>query len=614
MGIYIFKKEDAQRFASENGFHAKVKGNELIFPECPYCHARSGNDKNKFAINLMTGQFHCWRASCGARGNMITLSKDFDFSLGKEVDEYYKPRIFRTFKAKAADIEVTDPAVKYMQSRGISKTVTEKYQVTESEGNLVFPFLDQDGSVAFIKYRNPNPKPGQNKEWCEANCKPILFGMHQCNPENDTLIITEGQIDSLSVAEAGFENAVSVPTGANGFTWIPYCWDWMSHFKKIIVFGDHEKDHITLYKDIAIRWDSKVWHVREEDYLDCKDANEILQKYGAEQIKVCIENAVRKGINAAKDLSTVKYVNPDDIEKLPIGIPCVDNDILHGGVPFGQLLLITGKAGDGKSTFASQILLNALDNNCKCFAYSGELPNSLFKSWMDHQAAGPNDDSESSNWERKDDESLRLKESAIEKINKWYENNIWIYDNEIALMEDQESLSELLERVINQYEVRVILIDNLMTALDLEPIDSTEKYEKQSLFMKKLTRLALKYNVLIILVAHQRKNGNSNVNDNVSGTADIANLASVVMSYDRGKREEDSPDVRKLKITKNRLYGDLNTEGITLNYDPLSKRIYATDAELIRFYSWETNEMGMKEVDSEPLPFGNSFLHEEVPF
>ena len=211
---------------------------------------------------------------------------------------------------------------------------------------------------------------------------------------------------------------------------------------------------------------------------------------------------------------------------------------------------------------------------------------------------------------------MRLKESAIEKINKWYEGNIWIYDNEIALMEDQESLSELLERVINQYEVRVILIDNLMTALDLEPIDSTEKYEKQSLFMKKLTRLALKYNVLIILVAHQRKNGNSNVNDNVSGTADIANLASVVMSYDRSNIVGDSPDVRKLKITKNRLYGDLNTEGITLNYDPLSKRIYATDAELIKFYSWETNEMGLKEVDSEPLPFVSSFADQDnsVPF
>ena len=615
MNIYTFKEEDAKRFASENGFRTRRKGDELIFKECPYCHNTSRSDKEKFSINLRTGQFHCWRASCGVKGNMLTLARDFNFSLGNTVDEYYSPRTFRTFKIK--EIEVTDPAVEYMQSRGISRAITEKYKITESDGNMVFPFLDQDGSVTFIKYRNPNPKPGQNKEWCEPNCKPILFGMYQCNLDNDMLIITEGQIDSLSVSEAGYENAVSVPTGANGFTWVPYCWDWMNQFQKIIVFGDHEHDHITLYKEISSRWDSKVWHVREEDYLDCKDANEILQRYGVNQIRACIENAVQKPVPKARDLSAVEYINPDDIEKLPTGIQCID-EVLHGGIPFGQLLLITGKAGHGKSTFASQLLLSALDNNCKCFAYSGELPNYLFRSWMDHQAAGPNDaDPDVSNWERNDKnkDKLRLKASALNKINDWYRGNIWIYDNEAALLEDEEPFLKFLEKVINQYGVRVILVDNLMTGLDLEPIDSSEKYEKQSLFMKKLARLALQYNILIILVAHKRKNnGSSDVNDSVSGTADISNLASVVMSYERGNKE-DADDIRRLKISKNRLYGTLTQgDGLELKYEPLSKRIYATEQEKNRWYSWETNELGMKEVDSEPLPFGNSFLHEEVPF
>ena len=601
MNIYNFRVEDAKRFASENGFRTKQKGDELIFTECPYCHSSTRGDKEKFSINLRTGQFHCWRASCGAKGNMLTLAKDFNFSLGNTVDEYYTPRSFRTFKPR--DIEVTEPAVKYLQSRGISKTVSERYKITENDGNLVFPFLDQEGCVTFIKYRNPNPKPGQNKEWCEANCKPILFGMYQCNLENKTLIITEGQIDSLSVSEAGYENAVSVPTGANGFTWVPYCWDWMNQFQKIIVFGDHEHDHITLYKEISSRWDSKVLHVREEDYLDCKDANEILQRYGVKQIKACIENAVQKPVPKARDLSTVEYINPDDIEKLPVGIQCID-EVLHGGIPFGQLLLITGKAGDGKSTFASQILLSALDNNCKCFAYSGELPNYLFKSWMNHQLAGPNDDSETSNWERNKKDELKIKNASLDKINDWYRDNIWIYDNEAALMEDEEPFLKFLEKVINQYGVRVVLVDNLMTGLDLEPIDTSEKYEKQSLFMKKLARLALQYNILIILVAHKRKNnGSSDVNDSVSGTADISNLASVVMSYERGG-SDDADDERRLKISKNRLYGTLTgKEGLKLKYEPLSKRIYVTEQEKNRWYSWETNELGMKEFEPEAPPF-----------
>ena len=52
----------------------------------------------------------------------------------------------------------------------------------------------------------------KNKEWSEAETMPILFGIKQCK-DFDRLIITEGQIDSLSVAECGFNNAVSVPTG-----------------------------------------------------------------------------------------------------------------------------------------------------------------------------------------------------------------------------------------------------------------------------------------------------------------------------------------------------------------------------------------------------------------
>ena len=88
MGIYEFEVEDARRFAREHGIKTRVRGNELHFTKCPYC-GNSTDDKNTFAISLTTGQFNCLRASCGAHGNMITLARDFNFSLGRDVDEYY---------------------------------------------------------------------------------------------------------------------------------------------------------------------------------------------------------------------------------------------------------------------------------------------------------------------------------------------------------------------------------------------------------------------------------------------------------------------------------------------------------------------------------------------
>jgi archaellum biogenesis ATPase FlaH len=546
------------------------------------------------------------RASCGAKGNMLTLAKDFGFSLGRDADTYYsinQPREYRTFKKSVVDkIEVKDAAIEYLGTRGISEDVVRKYKISATEeGRITFPFIDQDNRLQFTKYRNPNPKPGENKEWSEKNCKPILFGMAQCNLDNKTLIITEGQIDSLSVAEAGIDNAVSVPTGAKGFTWIPHCWDWIQNFDKIVVFGDHENGYITLYNDLAARFDSKVWHVREEDYKDCKDANDILRKYGVEQIRQCIANAEQKPIDKVIDITMVEDINPYDIEKMPTGIKDID-ELLCGGLPFGQLILVTGKAGDGKSTFASQMLLSAIQNNYKCFAYSGELPNHLFKSWLYLQAAGfQNTYEEWSKWTIK--RPRKVPDKVIKKIDEWYKGKLWLYDNSKMLDDGNESICELIEKTTIQYGTRVVLIDNLMTALDLEgSVHGFDKNDLQSNFIKKLARLALELDIVIILIAHQKK-GYGEVNEMVSGSLDIVNLASIVLSYDRPTKSEvengfAEKEDRLLRLTKNRLFGKIDNVGTLLKYDEASKRVYQTQHEKLFKYGWET----MKTQAEESIP------------
>ena len=242
MGVYEFKTDDAFDFARWHGDKIKVKGDEMHLYKCPYCHG-GHKDVYTFSINLKTGQFKCLRASCGMTGNMITLSRDFDFSLGNEVDEYYRPKKqYRSFKTPAEPIKPKMPAVAYLESRGISEEVAEKYEITtlkQQENILVFPFYDEKGKLRFIKYRKTNfdKTKDRNKEWCEKGCRPILFGMKQCNDKFDRLVITEGQLDSLSVATSGIENAVSVPTGAKGFTWVPYCYDWIAKFEPLQLFA-----------------------------------------------------------------------------------------------------------------------------------------------------------------------------------------------------------------------------------------------------------------------------------------------------------------------------------------------------------------------------------------
>jgi KaiC/GvpD/RAD55 family RecA-like ATPase len=391
--------------------------------------------------------------------------------------------------------------------------------------------------------------------------------------------MTEGQIDSLSVAEAGIENAVSVPTGKNGFTWVRHCWDFLNRFDTLIVFGDHERDEITLLEEMKQRFNGIIKHVRPEDYKDCKDANEILQKYGKEQIKACIDNAVPVPVEMVVSMADVEDINPYSIEKLSTGIKQLDKK-LKGGLPFGNVHILGGKRGDGKSTYGSQIIATALRNGYQCFMYSGEMLNGHVKSWLDFQIAGA----------KYIEERTEINDAVMgyyisnankEIIKNWYRETCFIHTDKIT--NEIVDLLKTVEKVLQQ-GIRVILLDNLMTAIDLSIDSTSDKYERQSNFVKRLAVLAKRFDACIILIAHRRKsNGYSDdSNDEISGSGDITNLAGVVLSYDRlGKKDlEDgrgTTNDRKLILAKNRLFGITDTDGQILHYDAKSKRIYGDD-------------------------------------
>ena len=292
-------------------------------------------------------------------------------------------------------------------------------------------------------------------------------------------------------------------------------------------------------------------------------------------------------------MADVEKVDIYSLPKLKTGIVRLDRH-LSGGMHFGQIVLIAGKRGDGKSTFAGQIMANAIEQNYNCLVYSGEMPDYLYKSWMDFQIAGPNFINENTNPDGTPNRFIT--NSRSELINAWYRDKCFIYDSSIIDDDEGEDLLKTIERAVMQYGIKVVLIDNLMTAIDLDIDRRSDKYDRQSNFVKKLAKLALTYDLIIMLVAHRRKNtGGNDANDEVSGSADITNLAGTVLSYDRDKSLPDTQ--RKLIISKYRLTGKLCLDGYVLDYDEKSKRIYGEDDDLYKNYGWNTV------YDEEETPF-----------
>ena len=203
------------------------------------------------------------------------------------------------------------------------------------------------------------------------------------------------------------------------------------------------------------------------------------------------------------------------------------------------------------------------------------------------------------------DRFITTKNQAL--IDEWYRDKAFIFDSTIIENEEQVDLLQSIKNTIMQHEVKVILIDNLMTAMYLDEQAGSDKYEKQGRFVRELTKIALQFDVLVILIAHRRKNSfTSDANDEISGSGDISNLAGITLSYDRGEKKdfENGMDEtqRKLIVAKNRLFGKINLKGIVLSYDEKSKRIYGEKDDLHKRYGWLKDEFQEVQEDEE-TPF-----------
>lgn len=583
---YIMNREDLNGFVEYLGAEVNEKGKDLFFRYCPKCGRNAPKDDEwKFSVNTKTGAFGCLRGSCGYHGHFVELCRDFGYKLNHDAERQYK-----ILPQPQGRIEPRESAIAYLADRGISRETAERFEVTAHRDKpkvLLFPFFNEYGKLEFVKYRNMAYRKGQkgSKEWCEEGCKPILFGMKQCT-SFDRLVITEGQLDSMSVAEAGIENAVSVPTGMNGFTWLPNCYDWVKKFDRVVVFGDLEKGHMSLLDKLKQLLPNKVLAVRKEDYLGEKDANDILRSFGADAVRRAVENAQEPDIGYVKELADVEDVDLNLLPKVKTGFYELDS-ALGGGICFGQVCLLTGKRGHGKSTFMSNICANAIDQDIGTFAYSGELADYHFKRWLNCQLAG-NDYMISQ--ENEFGETIYTIDPAVSKhISEWYRGKAFIYDNSFVENDDEHTaLAEIVKEVASRRDVKLICIDNLMTAMETVN-DQSNLYLAQSNFVGELKKIAVRYDVAIILVAHPRKRGKDETefdNDDVSGSSDITNKVDIVLNYSRAK--EGSDHDCELEVSKNRLAGTLRmgANKILFNYSAKTKRVTGR-RELNKRYGWE---------------------------
>jgi twinkle protein len=100
------------------------------------------------------------------------------------------------------------------EDRNIPRDALAAYKIGEDEhGNIIFPFLLPDGTLALAKRRESID--GAKPIPTAADCEPILFGWQAVPPNARRVIITEGELDAVSWFSYGHP-ALSVPFGGGG--------------------------------------------------------------------------------------------------------------------------------------------------------------------------------------------------------------------------------------------------------------------------------------------------------------------------------------------------------------------------------------------------------------
>ena len=520
----------------------------------------------------------------------------------------------------------------YLETRHISKKAADYLDIRQDkDGNMVFNYYDTNDVLMMVKYR-PSRRIGrlpsgkrENKCWCQrdADTTQLLFNMNRIDPSMP-LVICEGELDCAAVIQSGYLNVVSVPLGANNYGWIEENWDWLEQFDKIIVCSDNDEAGDKMQREIVFRLGS--WRTMIVDIphtLECdgkavavKDMNEVLYYGGEEMVMNMIVNAKDCPVNGVIDFSDIQDVDIDKIDGIKTGIKELDRYIMK--LFYGTFNILTGVNGSGKSSLLSQIICSAVDDGKNIWMYSGELPNTQAKNWIQYVFAGQR---HLKQYQYGDSVYWKVTQDAKKSIDDYYRGRIFIdkdsEDNSV------DAILKRMEATIRKYGAKMLIIDNL-TAVNLGG-SHKEKYKRQANFVKSLIDMAKRFNVVVILVVHPHKLEQMRrmTKMDVQGISAIIDLAHRIISLYRvqpvdhegirrrngsGFVKDPIPEDVLCDILKDRMMG-FEGKSVGLYYDRPSRRFFTNVRDLDHQYKWD------KSVYDTPLPFSPPQLkdkYEEV--
>lgn len=413
----------------------------------------------------------------------------------------------------------------WLTGRGITDETIAAWkvgeQLREGKAYAVFPYL-RDGELINDKIRNVDDKKDMRQD---AGAEPCLFGWHLIPPNTRQVVITEGELDAMTLHQVGIP-ALSVNAGAGNHQWIESDWERLERFSDIVVCFDNDPAGEKGAREVMKRLGEER---TRRMVVGAKDANQWLQD-GAlpEQFAEALRDA------KAMDPEELRPLSDFEAEVLASFYPAdgaprmprlrLDTDFDWFEFRGGEVTLWTGINGHGKSMLLSQVELGLMQQGARFAAFSGELkPVKQLKRKV-KQASGLDKPSP----------------AYIHAITEWLRGQYWVFNWVGTASLDR--LIEVFSYAHRRYGCNHFVIDSLMMT-DV-PDDGPKANTAQKLAIGKLCAFAKQFDVHVHLVAHPRKGRDESATPgkmDVSGSGHITNGVDNIFAVWKAKKDEAKP-------------------------------------------------------------------------
>lgn len=483
--------------------HHKTAGQTKV--RCPRC-ASDAKHKNKtdLSVDLDNGQWRCHNTpECNYKGFVDRIV------IPEKV--YVKPVPRTNVTPLRQDI------VDFFASRKISQQTLLKTKVLDGPNwmranknwphdgvvhTMQFQYFE-NGELVNVKYRSAM------KQFTFITSAKLIFYNIDGIKGHDWCMITEGEPDTLTCVEAGYDNTCSVPNGASAsdnsrLEFLDNNWEHFEDKKKIILMTDDDLPGRSLQAELVRRFGAERCYT--VTYGEgCKDINEHACKYGILSVKEVIDNAKPcpiKGVKTANDLRQQVLDLFHEGLKPGARIGIRDSDTNEELLSFleGQLTTITGIPNAAKTEMCEQIAVKlAIDHNWRFAIYSPEnFPPALLVAKFIEKLTGKHFAAISSN-------IGRITVDDIVRCLDWILDRFFVIfdeDNETDL--DLDDILALAKKMIKRYGINGLIIDPWNTLEHQRPAGMNET-DYMGKCLNKIVKFNRRNSVHTFIVAHPTK-------------------------------------------------------------------------------------------------------------